>query len=110
MSANSITRSRRNRSLTTAANGAMIAPESTRINATIPTALAPPCSYAKTETPITYIHFPVSEPAQASSTRRRFGLAKTALNALRDSVSRSRTGRELHLFGPAGKIWAEPHV
>ena len=110
MSENNITRSRRNRSVRTAANGAVIAPGRTRISATIPTAPAPPWSYANTATATTYIHFPVSEPAQASSTRRRFGLAKTARNALRDSRSRSRTGRELHLYRPTGKISGKPPV
>src|SRR5436190_3273914 len=97
-SANSITRSRLNRSLTTAAKGAMIAAGMTRIRATSATAPAPPSLYAKTPTATTYIHFPVSEPAQASSTRRRFGFAKTARNAPKDSASRPLTTRRIASF------------
>src|SRR6266568_9051494 len=107
-SAKSITRSRRKRSVSTAAKGAINAAGTTRIRETIPTAVAPPVRYANTDTATTYIHLPVSEPAQAISIRRRLGFEKTARNALRDSESRSlsspATCGELHFLGAAGKI------
>ena len=63
-------RSRRKRSPSDAANGAMIAAGSSRTSPATPTAAVPPCSYANTPSATKCIHSDAIAAPQASSTRR----------------------------------------